>query len=158
MRILADQDIPDVVAAFERHGEVQTRAGRTIDRDLWTAEGWKGIRPVIPQQLARARMLRNALNEHPMPSGVHVSVIAGDCVATARRVLMRRDGSFVFYPSELLPGEKKLTNVLFDDGDGTVPISANAAGNAMLVCDGHQGMAADPTVHRTIIRTLRQQP
>ena len=72
---------------------------------------------------------------------------------------MRRDGSFVFYPSELLPDDKKLTNVLFDAGDGTVPISsANAAGNAMIVCDGHQGIAADPTVHRTIIRTLRQQP
>ncbi|PYQ53572.1 MAG: hypothetical protein DMF59_01390 [Acidobacteria bacterium] len=133
--------------------------GGTIDRDLWTAEGWKGIRPVIPRQLARARMLRNALNEHPIPSGVQVSVIAGDCVATARRVLMRRDGSFVFYQSELLADEKKLTKVLFDAGDGTVPISsANAAGNAMIVCDGHQGIAADPTVHRTIIRTLRQQP
>ncbi|HYS54916.1 MAG TPA: hypothetical protein VER58_14255 [Thermoanaerobaculia bacterium] len=133
--------------------------GRPIDRDLWTAEGWQGIRGVLPQQLVRARILRHALRDHPMPVGVHVSVIAGDCVATARQVLMRHDRSFAFYPGELLPDEKKLASLLFDAGDGTVPISsANVDGNAMIVCDGHQGIAADPTVHRAIIRTLRQYP
>jgi len=134
-------------------------SGRAIDRDLWTADGWKGIRPVIGQQLARARRLRDALNDHPMPPGVRVSIIAGDCVATARRVLMRRDGTFVFYPGELRTDEKRLSSQLFEPGDGTVPISsADANGNAMIVCDGHQGIAADPTVHRAILRTLRRQP
>lgn len=133
--------------------------GHPIDRDLWTAEGWKGIRRVIPQQLIRARQLRDELRSHRMPAGVHVSVIAGDCVATARRVLMRRDGTFAFYPSDLLPSERKLETLLFEPGDGTVPISSAEAGsNAMILCDGHQGIATDPSVHRAIIRTLRQQP
>ncbi len=133
--------------------------GHPIDRDLWTAEGWQGIRRVIPQQLIRARQLRDALNSHRTPAAVHVSVIAGDCVATARRVLMRRDGTFAFYPSELLPSERKLETLLFEPGDGTVPISsADTERGAMIVCDGHQGIATDPSVHRAIIRTLRQQP
>ncbi|HEY8130776.1 MAG TPA: hypothetical protein VII12_02700, partial [Thermoanaerobaculia bacterium] len=132
--------------------------GRAIDRDLWTSEGWKGIQRV-PLQLEDARTLRDALAQRPMPSGVRVSVIAGDCVATAHRVLMRRDGSFAFYPNELLPGERFLAPILFEPGDGTVPISSSTAGaEAMIVCDGHQGIAADPTVHRAIIRTLRERP
>jgi hypothetical protein len=131
--------------------------GRAIDRDLWTAAGWRGIARVNAGQLARARELRDALNRQPMPVSVHVSVIAGDCVATARRVLMRRDGTFVFYPGELLPAERKLLDVIFEPGDGTVPISsADPDRNAMIVCDGHQGIAADPTVHRAILRTLRR--
>jgi pimeloyl-ACP methyl ester carboxylesterase len=130
--------------------------GHPIDRDLWTAEGWNGIRRVIPRQLARARTLRDDLNRLRVPAGVHVSVIAGDCVATARRVLMRRDGTFVFYPSELSPAERKLATLLFEPGDGTVPISSAKDETAMIVCDGHQGIATDPSVHRAIIRTLRQ--
>ena len=133
--------------------------GHPIDRDLWTAEGWSGITRVIPQQLTRARQLRDALKNARMPESVHVSVIAGDCVATAHRVLMRHDGTFAFYPSDLSPAERKLEPILFEPGDGTVPISsANPGSDAMIVCDGHQGIATDPSVHRAIIRTLRQQP
>lgn len=132
--------------------------GQAIDRDLWTPDGWTGIQHV-PRELAAARAFREALRTTAMPKPVHLSVIAGDCVATARRVLMRRDGSFVFYPSELLPAERFLEPMLFEPGDGTVPISsANAGSEAMIVCDGHQGIAADPTVHRAIIRTLREEP
>ena len=132
--------------------------GHPIDRDLWTSEGWKGIQRV-PLQLDDARTLRDALARRPTPSGVRLSVIAGDCVATVHRVLMRRDGSFVFYPHELLPSERFLAPILFEPGDGTVSISSStAAAEAMIVCDGHQGIAADPTVHRAIIRTLREQP
>ncbi|HVE70431.1 MAG TPA: hypothetical protein VNI54_03610 [Thermoanaerobaculia bacterium] len=47
--------------------------------------------------------------------------------------------------------------MLFEPGDGTVPVSsAKAGGEAMPFCDGHQGIAADPHVHRTIIRVLRE--
>jgi hypothetical protein len=113
---------------------------------------------VVPRQLARARTLRDDVSRHRVPAGVHVSVIAGDCVATAHRVLMRRDGTFAFYPSELSPAERKLEPLLFEPGDGTVPISSAKAEDAMIVCDGHQGIATDPSVHRAIIRTLRQQP
>ena len=94
-----------------------------------------------------------------MPKTVAVTVIAGDCVATAHRVLMRRDGSFVFYPGELRPEEHSLERILFEPGDGTVPVtSSDAAHDALLFCDGHQGIAADPSVHRAIIRALREQP
>ncbi len=131
--------------------------GRTMNHDLWSAEGWKQIQRAAPHQLAAARSLRDALRSHPMPPQIRVSVIAGDCVATARRVLMRNDGSFVFYPSELLPAERFLEPILFEPGDGTVPISSAVTDSeAMIVCDGHQGIAADPTVHRAIIRTLRE--
>lgn len=127
--------------------------GRTIDRDFWTPSAWQGIAPIDPKLLAEARQLRDELRK---PGRLHTTVIAGDCVATAKRVLMRNDGSFVFYPSELTPAEQKLD--LFEPGDGTVPIgSAKNGGEAFEVCDGHQGIAADPTVHRTIIRTLREE-
>lgn len=133
--------------------------GQAIDRDFWTAEAWKSIGRVVPARLASARSLRDALRSHAIPPGIRVSVIAGDCVATAHRVLRRNDGTFVFYRKELLPGERKLDSILFEPGDGTVPISSAAvAGNPVIVCDGHQGIASDPSVHRTIIRTLREQP
>ena len=139
-------------------------AGRPIDRDLWTPEGWRGLLRLHPEverafarNLAGAHALRDELRDRPIPEGIKVSVIAGDCVATARRVLMRGDGSFAFYPSELHGGETRLRDELFEPGDGTVPIeSATAGGAAFVVCDGHQGIAADPTVHRAIIRTLRE--
>lgn len=131
--------------------------GRAIDRDLWTPEGWQGIQRVSSQRLANARKLRDELRTTPMPPQVHVSIIAGDCVATAHRVLMRSSGKFVFYPGELLPTERDLEGILFESGDGTVPITSATAGDtAMIVCDGHQGIAEDPTVHRAIIRTLRE--
>ncbi len=133
--------------------------GKPIDRDLWTVEGWSGIQPFVrAQQLDSAHVLRHALAGTAMPANIRVSVIAGDCVATARRVLMRRDGSFAFYPSELRPAERHLQSLLFEPGDGTIPISsATAGGKAMIVCDGHQGIATDPTVHRAILRTIREQ-
>ncbi|HEY6843501.1 MAG TPA: hypothetical protein VI391_04985 [Thermoanaerobaculia bacterium] len=130
--------------------------GRAMDRDFWTAEAWRGIAPVDARVLADARRLRDELRA--TPANVRVSVIAGDCAATARRALMRSDGSFVFYPSELRPDEERLRPLLFEPGDGTVPIrSATNGGAAFIVCDGHQGIAADPTVHRAMIRTLRDE-
>jgi len=131
--------------------------GRTIDRDLWTTQGWEGIVRVSPDLLAKGRALRNELRDTPMPTSVRVSSIAGDCVATAHRVLMQRAGTFLFYPNELSPAERKLAPLLFEPGDGTVPISS-AGPDADRVCDGHQGIAADPTVHRAILRTLLESP
>jgi hypothetical protein len=150
---------PSVAELLPQDGKfLVDQQGHTIDRDLWTPEGWNGIQHA-PLQLAAARTLRDALAAHPMPSTIRLSVIAGDCVATAHRVLMRRDGSFAFYPSELQPSERALEPILFEPGDGTVPISsATSDSEAMIVCDGHQGIAADPTVHRAIIRTLREGP
>lgn len=133
--------------------------GKAIDHDLWSVEGWKELQQTAPEQLAAARSLRDALRSRPMPPQIRVSVIAGDCLATARRVLMRKDGTFVFYPSELRPHERFLESMLFEPGDGTVPISsATGDSAAMVVCDGHQGIAADPTVHRAMIRALRESP
>jgi len=138
--------------------------GRTIDSDLWSPEGWRGILQLDARtsraffrELAEARAFRQRLESRPLPGGVHVSVIAGDCVATARRVLLRKDGTFAFYPDELRSDERPLRDHLFEPGDGTVPIRSASAGAApLIVCDGHQGIAADPTVHRAILRTLRE--
>lgn len=119
--------------------------GRAIDRDLWTAAGWRGIINGTPRGLEEARRFRTELANAPLT--IKPTIIAGDCVPTAHRVLMRRDGTFAFYPDETkLP--------LFEPGDGTVPVSA-AGAEAMLFCDGHQGIAADPSVHRAILRALR---
>lgn len=85
-------------------------------------------------------------------------MIAGDCVPTARRVLARGDGTYVFYPDELRPDEERLRQILFAPGDGTVPLSSAASPPPQqLFCDGHQGLAADPSVHRAIVRILREQ-
>lgn len=119
--------------------------GRTIDRDLWTAAGWRGILDGTPRALEEAHRFRQELAAAPLT--IKPTVIAGDCVPTARRVLMRSDGTFAFYPDET-------TLPLFEPGDGTVPASGTGA-DAMLFCDGHQGIAADPSVHRAILRALR---
>lgn len=136
-------------------------AGKPVPRDLWKPEDWHGLpgaSPALAASVLRARRFRDELDAAPMPRGVRVSVIAGDCVPTARRVLMRRDGTFAFYPSDLRPDEQSLARVLFEPGDGTVPISsARAGGEATIFCDGHQGIAADPSVHRALIRTLREE-
>lgn len=132
-------------------------SGETIDFDAWDAASWKqlGI-DVDPAALARARELRELLAEKP---SVKTHVLAGDCVPTTRRVLRRADGTYAFYLDELRDDERALAQVMFEPGDGTVPVtSARAGGPAMLFCDGHQGIAADPTVHRALIRLLREQP
>lgn len=134
-------------------------SGRTIDFDGWQPESWRSIIKTTPEferSIVAGRRFRDRLRDTPMPAGVKLSVIAGDCVATAHRALMRRDHSFAFYPRELRENERSLESVLFEPGDGTVPISsARAGGAATLFCDGHQGIAADPNVQHTIIRTLR---
>jgi pimeloyl-ACP methyl ester carboxylesterase len=149
---------PDIVATwpfvFEllpEHGRVFVdEDGRSIDRDLWDAASWPFD---VARQLAGARAFRDSLRT----PNAKVTVLAGDCVPTAVRVLTRTDGTYAFYPGELRKGEEHLAAVLFEPGDGTVPVSsAKAAGDPMLFCDGHQGLAADPSVHRAIIRALRE--
>lgn len=128
--------------------------GKALDVDVWDAAIWKAD---VAPMLASARKLRDELRGAPLPAHVKVTVIAGDCVPTTRRVLLRRDGSFAFYPGDLREDERHLVNILFEPGDGTVPISsARGDGEALIVCDGHQGIAADPTVHRALIRALRE--
>jgi pimeloyl-ACP methyl ester carboxylesterase len=143
--------------------------GKPLDRDLWDAQSWRTDKPVCPDspektdrrdclsstllraQLANARAFRDELKSKR--SSAKVTVLAGDCVPTARRILARRDGTYAFYPDDLRPGERHLAPILFEPGDGTIPVSA--AGEATLFCDGHQGIAADPSVHRAMIRALR---
>jgi pimeloyl-ACP methyl ester carboxylesterase len=123
--------------------------GRALDRDLWDPASW----PLdVRAQLAAARAFREELRAKPA-AAKKVTVIAGDCVPTARRILQRRDGTYAFYRDELRANEQHLAAILFEPGDGTVPVSS--AGEAMLFCDGHQGIAADPSVHRAMIRAFR---
>ena len=149
---------PDIVATWPFVFELLPENGRVfvdeegkpLDRDLWDPQAWPFD---VTPHLAEARAFRSELRG----PNARVTVLAGDCVPTAIRVLARRDGTYAFYPDELREHERHLHDVLFEPGDGTVPVSsARAGGEAMLFCDGHQGIAADPHVHRAIIRALRE--
>ncbi|MFP5246366.1 MAG: lipase/acyltransferase domain-containing protein [Thermoanaerobaculia bacterium] len=139
-------------------------SGNALELDLWSPATWlhfsfydRALHPAFAASLARARAFRDRLRAAPLPTGVTMHVIAGDCVQTARLVLSRRDGMFAFYPSELRPEETRLRPILFEPGDGTIPLSSAAAlVRPQIVCDGHQGIAADPTVHRALLRILRE--
>lgn len=145
---------PFVFELLPEHGRVFVdEQGNAIDRDLWDPKAWPFD---VRAQLASARAFRDELRGAKI--GAELTVIAGDCVPTAIRVLARRDGTYAFYPDDLRKGEEHLARVLFEPGDGTVPVSsARARGAAMLFCDGHQGIAADPSVHRAMIRALRDE-
>jgi pimeloyl-ACP methyl ester carboxylesterase len=132
--------------------------GTSVEFDAWNRESWRRFgrsEPSFGKLLESARRFRDELRTSAIPQQVKVTVLAGDCVPTAKRVLSRPDGSFVFYRSELRENEKSLAKTLFEPGDGTVPISsAGAEGDVLLFCDGHQGLAADPNVHRALIRIV----
>ena len=156
----------EVVATWPSVYELLPEDGRfVIDRgekpapfDVWRPETWLDGSSGLPitQHMRAGRALRNELAAAPMPSSLRVTTIAGDCVPTATRVLRRADGSYVFYPEELRPDEQPLAKELFAPGDGTVPVSsADPDDSAQLFCDGHQGLATDPSVHRALIRALR---
>lgn len=147
--------------------------GETIDRDLWTPAAWKesgfaiwnGRTPseaekgAFKKSLERARKLRDAL-DRPAPAGVSFSSIAGDCIPTVHRVLLRRDGSTAFYRSELRPGEEALKKLMFAPGDGSV-VASSASGteeSPVLLCSAHHPLAGDPSVHRALLRRLTEQP
>lgn len=119
--------------------------GKPLDRDLWDPKTWPFD---VTKQLANARAFRRDLRA----PRAKLTVLAGDCVPTAKKVLARRDGTYAFYPSDLREHEKHLAKILFAPGDGT----ALADPDAMLFCSGHQGLAADPSVHRAMIRALRE--
>lgn len=120
--------------------------GNLLDRDLWSAEAW------LP--LSNASVLRNAraFRDELRSPEAKVTMLSGDCLPTAHKILARRDGTYAFYPSDLRENEQHLAKLLFAPGDGT----ALADPDAMLFCSGHQGLAADPSVHRAIIRALRE--
>lgn len=161
-RILA----PDVVATWPAIYELLPDDGRFLvapdgsrhEFDAWRAQTWQTAAPGLTPDavhLANARALRDQLAAADFPPGVQQTVIAGDCVPTAMAVLLRDDGSFAFYRDELRDGERSLAETLFEAGDGTVPVSsARAGGDAHLFCDGHQGIATDPNVHRALLRAL----
>lgn len=138
-------------------------SGKALDLDVWSPETWQrlalydpALHPAFAASLARARAFRDRLRDAPLPAGVAVHVIAGDCVPTARVVIARADRTFAFYPDELRPDESTLRSHVFEPGDGTIPLSSAAAlSEPEIVCDGHQGIASDPTVHRAMLRILR---
>lgn len=151
----------DTVATWPFVLELLPEDGRFLvgrDLDLWCAEDWRTLRRHDPRldaafarSLADAKKFRDELARAPLPAGTKLHVIAGDCVATARKALARSDGTFAFYPSELRENEQDLAGDMFVPGDGTVP----SDGDGLLLCDGHQGIAADPHVHRALVRILR---
>lgn len=141
-------------------------AGRQLALNLWSSDTWQQLGVFDPgsvrrftASLERARAFRGRLRAAALPAGVAVHVLAGDCVPTTRRVVRRSDGTYVFYPRELHAAEQALRAQLFEPGDGTILRSSAtfAPGNVQLYCDGHQGIATDPNVHRAIVRILREE-
>lgn len=151
---------PSVYELFPEDGRFIVNEEGVLTRfDVWRSETWENEWPGLPiaAYVREGRALRNQLAATPMPRSISMTTIAGDCVPTAVRILRRSDGTFAFYPGELRTTEKSLRTTLFEPGDGTVPISsAVAGGEAALYCDGHQGIATDPNVHRALIRQLRR--
>lgn len=156
---------PSVTELLPEEGTIFIDAsGQPLDLDLWSPATWQrlglydaAVHPLFETSLSRARSFRERLRLAPMPAGVSLHVLAGDCVPTARRVLVRDDGTYAFYPGELRPNEEHLRPLIFEPGDGTIPLSsATRAARPELFCDGHQGLAADPNVHRALVRILRQ--
>jgi hypothetical protein len=169
-RFIRRRFTPDLVATWPSVPELFPEDGRFIvdedgeatSFDVWDPASWA---PIVPTELRdrfarsieRARAFRQELRDAPLPANVRLTIIAGDCVPTARRVLARDDGTYVFYASELREDEQRLQPLLFEPGDGTVPVSSARGGSdAFLFCDGHQGIVSDPNVHRALIRLLRE--
>ncbi|HYH06676.1 MAG TPA: alpha/beta fold hydrolase [Thermoanaerobaculia bacterium] len=143
---------PSIFELLPENGRVFVdERGHALERDLWDASTW----PLdVRAQLASARAFRDAVRAKPIPPHVRVTALAGDCVPTARRILARADGTYAFYPRDLREHERSLQHILFEPGDGT--LGRSSVGEATFLCDGHQGIAADPHVHRAVIRTLRE--
>ncbi|MDX1582001.1 MAG: hypothetical protein R3338_00200 [Thermoanaerobaculia bacterium] len=119
-------------------------------------QDWSKRIDSFERELDRAESFRRMMLT-PVPSGVKVLTVLGDCVPTVDRLLVRSDRSFVFYPDELLPEERDLLSELFAPGDGTVAASSATpldGEDELILCSGHQGLATDPATHRAIIRAL----
>ena len=132
----------------ERGGDVRVDWDRFCPNDAAGRAACDALR----EQAQRVRELRR----RPLPPGVQLHVVAGDCIATPRRALLRRDGSLAFYPAELRPGEATLRSRMFEPGDGSITVSSALVLGvpSQLFCDGHHGIASDPNVHRALLRAL----
>lgn len=140
--------------------------GQSID--LSTIEQWKKYKlaiwsapnpdPALERRFAelldRTKRFQQALASRPKL--VPTDMIAGDCVPTVKRVLVRDDGSIVLYQRELLPKEIDRFNELFGPGDGSI-LTSSAEGDdpsPTYLCTGHFGLASDPDAVRAILRLL----
>lgn len=171
---------PEMMASFPSLPELLPSEGKVfidekgerVPYDVWEPSTWQDLGMAVwastpdadpghvaafESSLRRAHRLRQML-ERPLPPGVRETVIAGDCVPTAERILLRSDHSLAFYASELSEDEARLGRVMFVPGDGSIE-AKSALGESSrdhVVCAGHHGMANDPNVHRTLIRVLLQ--
>jgi pimeloyl-ACP methyl ester carboxylesterase len=186
MRVLAPRwtaTYPSVVEMLPLDGRIVIdEQGAPMDIDLWDIQSWRRHklsifsdeirRQIVEQQsekaydhltvafaksLRRAKTLRT-VHARPLPPGVAVTSITSDCIPTGRRVLLRRDGTFAFQIEDLRENEKHLAKRMFVPGDGSITMASATAGKVMVFCSGHQGMALDPGVHHTIIRSLQGTP
>ena len=131
-RVLSSEIVatwPSALELLPEDGRFLVNAdGTPVEFDAWNLESWRRFGrsdPSFGKLLESARRFRDELRSTPLPPQVDVTVLAGDCVPTAKRVLSRSDGTFVFYRYELRESEKSLVKTLFEAGDGTVPISSS---------------------------------
>ena len=131
---------PAMAATWPSVYELLPEDGRFLvpstEFDAWNVSTWPIA--INPEALARARSFRDQLRDAPFPATVQVTIIAGDCVPTARRVLARSDGTYAFYRDELREDERALATTLFEPGDGTCrsaaqPPAARRCCSAMVI-------------------------
>lgn len=153
--------------------------GSPLPHDIWDAATWRTLglsiygddvrRRVIAEHgsdhyyrlvahfeasLARAR--RRRMSWRSAIDDPRISAVASDCVATTRRVLARGDGTLAFYRSQLRGDEAELATIMFEPGDGSIPFRSASldATRTTVLCDGHFGIALDPSSMNAVIRTL----
>lgn len=146
--------------------------GDPVDLDVWEPKTWEALgyaiwkgspsaetRLAFTRSFERARRLRDLLQRRPMPAGVRQNVIAGDCVPTAARILLRSDRTLAFYPSELAGDEKRLGSLMFVPGDGSIEARSAVIDPRIgqVFCAGHHGIVSDPSVHRALVRNLVEE-
>lgn len=163
---------PSVPELFPRDGRLFVdAAGTPLADDVWATDTWSKLRLSIfasrsddAMQRAfgdlvdRGRRFRDAIDTLTADDLRNVHVIAGDCVETARRVVITGNGSLRFYPRELEAAFlERHRRTLFTEGDGSVTVESASAlpvSPPELFCSGHHALALDPSVYRAIIRAL----
>lgn len=170
-RIVRRSFSPSIVATFPSVFEMLPAGPFAVDPmgvtiDLDSAARWKERRLAIwrnatpdpsrehrfAELLERRAMLQRALATLETDGRIHA--IAGDCVPTIERIVVRHDGTASFYPSQLQRDEEHLARFVPGDGSVTAKSATAIDSTPALICIGHQGLVSDPDAIRAMLRAL----
>jgi pimeloyl-ACP methyl ester carboxylesterase len=170
-RIVRRSFSPDTAATFPSVFEMLPAkefaidaAGNPLDLDsveVWKTRKlsiWRSGTPDASRELSFAQLLAGRARLQRALAGLqtqgNVETIAGDCIPTADRLVVRDDGTYAIYPSELRDGEERSASFVPGDGSVTAPSATALDPTPSLVCIGHQGLVSDPDAIRAILRAL----